>query len=96
MDTTNNQAEKLALAQKTIYEQKIKIMELEEKNQKAELEKIKSKNQTLLNSMACQQDLIERLKTENKGLKLQNQKLELYGHGYLGLGIMLCIIAALK
>ena len=76
MDATKTQAEKLAIAQKTIYEQMIKIMELEEEDKKAEFDKIKSQNQILIKSMACQNDLIERLKSENEDLKLQKQSLD--------------------
>ena len=70
MDTTNNQSIQLDIAQKII-----KILELEVKDQKVKFEKIKFQNQTLFKSMDCQQDLIERLKSENKELKLQKQSL---------------------
>ena len=75
MEASKSQAEKLYLAQKTIIKQKVKIMEFEEKNHKAKFEKIKSQNQTLFKSMDCQLDLIEMLKSENKELKLQKERL---------------------
>ena len=75
MDTTTTQAEKLAIAQKTIYEQKVKIVEFEDKAKKAEHDRIKSENQTLFKSIDHHQDLIERLKSEIEGLKLQKQSL---------------------
>ena len=75
MDATKTQAEKLALALKTIFEQeeKIKTMELEQKDQKAKFEKIKAQNQTLFKAMDCHQDLVEKLKSEIENLKLQKQ-----------------------
>ena len=75
MDTTKTQAEKLAIAQKTIYEQKVKIVEFEDKAKKAEHDRIKSENQILFKSIDHHQDLIERLKSEIEGLKLQKQSL---------------------
>ena len=73
--TFKTQTEILYLARKTSYEleQKIKTMELEQKDQKAEFEKIKAQNQTLFKSMDCHQDLVEKLKSEIEDLKLQKQ-----------------------
>ena len=70
-----SKAEELAKAQITIYEQKVKILELEQKDQKLAMENIKFQNQTLFKTIDNQNDLIEKQKAEIEDLKLQKQSL---------------------
>ena len=70
-----SKAEELAKAQITIYEQKVKILELEQKDQKLTMENIKFQNQTLFKTIDNQNDLIEKQKAEIEDLKLQKQSL---------------------
>ena len=73
MESAKNQAEQLAIANKIIYEQKVRIMELEKEAKK--FDQIKSQNQTLMKIVDHRQDSIEKLKSEVEELKLQKNDL---------------------
>ena len=65
------QAMELADAQKMIFEQKLKIMELEQIEQKSAMDKLKSENQTLLRALSNSQELVEKLKSEKVVIALE-------------------------
>ena len=64
-----DQAEQLAIAQKTICEQKVKILELEDNERNSAMEYLKTQNSSMLTTISDYQDLVERISKEKDGLE---------------------------
>ena len=61
-----DQAEQMAIAQKTIYEQKVQILELEENERNSAVEHLNFQNSSMLTTISDYQDLVERISNENR------------------------------